>query len=72
MTATVPPEVRSILKALHIDFVKKARGTVSAECSCFVPVITQTVDYDVSSVIRDASGDVVATITATWRLSPPA
>jgi acyl-coenzyme A thioesterase PaaI-like protein len=71
MTATVPPETRSILKALHVDFVKKARGTVVAECNCFVPVVVQAVDYDVSSVITDAGGDVVATVTATWRLSPP-
>ena len=72
MTATLPPDVRSILKTLHIDFLKKARGSLIAECTCVVPAVTHAIDHDVSSVITDASGDVVATVTATWRLSPPA
>ena len=69
MTATLPTDVRSILLALHVEFLKKARGSVVAECRCEVPTVTEPVDYEVSSVITDAGGDVVAKVTATWRLS---
>ena len=70
MTATLPPDVRSILTALHVEYKKKARGKLTAECRCAVPPITEPMMYDVQSNIFDASGTVVATVTATWKLSP--
>jgi acyl-coenzyme A thioesterase PaaI-like protein len=70
MTATLPPDIRSILTALHVEFKKKARGTLTAECRCNVPRVTEAVDYNVTGEVRNAEGDVVAIITATWRLSP--
>lgn len=70
MTATLPPEVRSILTALRVEYKKKARGKLTAECRCVVPPVTETMIYDVQSNVFDASGDVVATVTASWKLSP--
>ena len=70
MTASLPADVRSILTALHVEFKKKARGTLTAECRCSVPRVTESVDYNVTGEVRDLEGDVVAIITATWRLSP--
>jgi acyl-coenzyme A thioesterase PaaI-like protein len=71
MTATLPPEVRSILTALHVEYKKKARGRLTAECRCAVPPVTESMNYDVQSNVFDETGDVVATITASWKLSPP-
>ena len=70
MTAAIPPDVRAILTRIEIEFLKKARGTVVAECSTEVPRVVETMDHVVRTVIRDASGAEVARVSATWRLSP--
>lgn len=68
MTA-LPPGVRGIPTALCIEYVKKARGTITGECRCHVPSIVGDVDQEVAGELTDASGDVVARVTARWRLS---
>jgi acyl-coenzyme A thioesterase PaaI-like protein len=70
MTATLPPDVRSILTAIHVEYKKKARGRLTAECRCEVPPVTEPMDYQVTSEVMDASGTVVATVTASWKLAP--
>ncbi len=61
-------ELRAILTGLDIRFTKKARGPLVAEAHCSIPEITDSVDHPVEATIRDADGDVVATVTAHWRL----
>jgi acyl-coenzyme A thioesterase PaaI-like protein len=70
MTATAPTNVRSILVRLDVEFLKKARGTVTAECHCSVPVVEATANHVVTTSVRDQVGEEVARVTATWRLSP--
>ena len=70
MTATAPPTVRSILLKLEVEFLKKARGTVTAECHCAVPEVREPIDHVVQTVVRDGGGDEVARVRAVWRLSP--
>lgn len=70
MTATLPPDVRSILTGLQVEYKKKARGTLVAECHCTVPPVTESIQHLVTAHVRDAAGDEVATVTATWKLSP--
>ena len=68
--AGMPAQTRSIIVGLSMQYHKKARGLLTAECT--VPVIESTVsqELDIVGVIRDASGDVVATATARWRVGP--
>ncbi len=68
VTAALPEAVRSILTALHVEFLKKARGPLVAECRCTVPRVEGIVNYQASSEVTDGAGDVVARVTATWRL----
>ena len=61
---------RGIVTGLSITYIKKARGTLTAECTCEVPTVTAETRFDVISEIRDPSGDMVARATVTWLLSP--
>lgn len=72
MTAGLPPTVRGIVTALTLTYSKKARGTLIADCTCDIPSVTAPLDYPVTATIRDQSGDIVATGTARWLLSPSA
>jgi acyl-coenzyme A thioesterase PaaI-like protein len=67
LTAT-PPGVRGILVAIETSYAKKARGIVTATCACVAPAVTGPTDATVVAEIRDASGDIVASVTARWRL----
>lgn len=70
MLMALPAGIRGIVTGLSITYVKKARGTLTAECRCEVPVVTDETPCDVRSEIRDLAGDVVARATVTWLLSP--
>lgn len=70
VTAAIPPDVRGIPTRLDIEFTKKARGRVVAECECSVPDVRQPIDYAGYARVRDQTGDQIAAITVTWRLSP--
>ena len=70
MTAALPASVRGILLGIDVAYLKKARGTLTAECTCSVPEVTADVDHTVVTEIRDTAGDVVARVTARWRLGP--
>ena len=66
--SAMPATVQGILVRLSVEYLKKARGTLTAECSSHPPVVTEPVEYEVTAEIRDEAGDVVARVTATWRL----
>ena len=70
MTAGLPATVRGIVTNLEIAYLKKARGTLTAECQCDIPAVTARVEYVVESVVRDGAGDIVARARVTWLLSP--
>jgi acyl-coenzyme A thioesterase PaaI-like protein len=69
MMMALPANVRGIVRGLSIEYLKKARGSLTAECRCAVPNVTQDTNLDVHAVIRDEAGDVVARATVTWLLS---
>ncbi len=70
MAAALPPAVRGIVTHLSTDFLKKARGLLTAECRCEVPPVTASIDHPVVAEIRDEAGDVVARVSVRWRLGP--
>ena len=69
--AAIPPGIRGIVLRISMDYRKKARGTLVAECTCEVPAgLVNDLDHDVHADIRDSAGEVVAHATVTWRLGP--
>lgn len=72
MVVALPDDVRGIPIRISIDFVKKARGELIAECRCDVPKVYTPIEIDLHPEIRDAEGDVVARATVRWRLAPVA
>lgn len=69
-TYSLPDDTRAILTGLNIRYLKKARGTLTAECHCPTPQTNERAEYEVEVVTRDASGDVVTTATASWLVGP--
>lgn len=66
----LPDEARAILVRLTIEYVKKARGTLTSECTIEPPKTSERREVAVAAVIRDASGDVVARAEARWLVGP--
>lgn len=61
-------EYRAILTGLDVRYTKKARGPLVAEARCTVPAVVDSGDHPVEATIADVDGDVVATVTAHWRI----
>lgn len=71
-TMTLPDNARAIPVRLSIDFLKKARGTLTAECTAPAIDASTEREHDIEAVIKDPSGDVVARAVARWRVGPQA
>lgn len=70
VTTGLPRTARGIPTTLSITFMKKARGTLTAEAHCTIPDTSREADHDFESTIRDAEGAVVAKATVRWRIGP--
>ena len=69
MTTALQPEHRAIVTKIEIDYVKKARGTLTAEGNGTPPEqLSEDTDVIVTADIRDASGEAVAKVHVTWRV----
>ena len=70
MLTGLPSSVRGIVTGLEAEYLKKARGLLTAECRCEVAEVTESAEHRAVAVIRDRGGDVVARVTARWLLGP--
>jgi acyl-coenzyme A thioesterase PaaI-like protein len=68
MVSAMPPGMRGIPTTITIEYLKKARGTLSCTAAAELPEVTEPTSHEVRGDIRDAEDDVVATIRVTWRL----
>src|SRR5258705_10456349 len=68
LLTSLPPGVRGILTGLSMEYIKKARGTLTAEARCVPPDVQDTARFTVHTEIRDQSGEVVARGAFEWLL----
>ena len=59
---------RGILKHIGMDYLKKARGTITATCEVDVPNEPGKHDLDVEGILTNEDGEIVAKVRATWRI----
>jgi len=68
MTTALPAGVRGIVLRIETVYMKKARGTLLCDCRASVPVVAGDLNHEVHAEIRDAGGDMVASVRVVWRL----
>lgn len=66
----MPTDYNGILVGLNVEYSKKARGKLIAECQCEVPKFDERTEVPVITTITDTAGDVVTTATARWLIGP--
>src|SRR3954470_3975473 len=57
---TLPKDGRFIVKALAVDYLKKARGDILAECRCAPIQSAERREYELAVQLNDAGGTLVA------------
>lgn len=70
MLVSIPQGARGIVTHLGMDYLKKARGPLTAECACPELDSAQRKEYEVTGELKDEGGEVVARITARWLIGP--
>lgn len=67
---SLPDDARFIVTSLLIDFQKKARGTLIAECQCPPSATSERTEYTLIVNIRDADEKIVSQVTLKTLVSP--
>jgi acyl-coenzyme A thioesterase PaaI-like protein len=67
---SLEPNSRFIVSGMTMEYLKKARGTITAEGTCPPSIPAEKKEYIVEVVMRDPSGDVVARSTLTTLVGP--
>jgi len=60
--------MRGIPIQIKINFLKKARGKLTAECSTQLPIFNDETEHTVTAIIKDADNDEVANVVVVWKL----
>ena len=69
MLTSLPENARGIVVHIGVEYLKKARGTLTAKCRCPTPSgIEETVT--VTADVMNASGEVVARAEVRWLIRP--
>lgn len=70
MMSRLPAGMRGIVTEINIEYLKKARGTLTAESTAPDVVEGEQRTYHARADIKNEAGDVVARFTATWLIGP--
>lgn len=71
-SAGLPADARGIPTRLTMDYLMKARGTITATCRCAPPPTSEESRHEIVAELSDPAGEVVARATAEWLVRPRA
>jgi len=60
--------MRGIPVQIKINFIKKARGKLTAECNTQLPIFNDEIEHTVIAIIKDQNNDEVANVIVVWKL----
>lgn len=66
----MPDSMRGIPTKLEMEYFRKSRGVLIAECTCEPVREGETYDYPVKATVRNEDGELCGEFTALWRISP--
>lgn len=67
---SLPDDARFIVAGLSMEYLKKARGTITAECCCPTPETSERQEYEVVVEMKDANGELVCRCTMKTLVGP--
>jgi acyl-coenzyme A thioesterase PaaI-like protein len=67
----MPHGARGIVRELSMEYIKKARGTITGEARVELPTEPGSHDFDAHGELRNSVGEVVAKVRARWRIDLP-
>lgn len=67
---SLPDDARFIVAGLSMDYVKKARGTLTATAQCDIPETSERREIQVDVTIVDASSEIVTRATLRSLIGP--
>lgn len=67
----LPPGSRGIVRELAMEYVKKARGTITGEAHVDAEFAPGTHEFEAHGELRNSIGEVVARVRARWRVEVP-
>ncbi|HVV84943.1 MAG TPA: hotdog fold domain-containing protein [Kofleriaceae bacterium] len=67
---SLPDDARFIVAGLSIEYLKKARGTITATGECPATMTAERAEHAVSVTMTDAAGEVVARATLRTLVGP--
>ena len=70
LATALPSDARAIVTGLEIDYLRKARGLLTAHGTAPIPPSSERAEYVARASIRDASGEEVASVRVQWLVGP--
>jgi acyl-coenzyme A thioesterase PaaI-like protein len=67
---SLPDDARFIVAGISLDYIKKARGTITGVCDCPIVDSNEKREYEVHVSMRDASGTEVTRATLRTLVGP--
>jgi len=67
---SLPDDARFIVAELSMEYLKKARGTITAECHCPTPTTSERQEYDVVVEMKNEAGELVCRCTMKSLVGP--
>jgi acyl-coenzyme A thioesterase PaaI-like protein len=70
MLVSLPDDARGILAGLSMEYKKKARGLLTAECHCNISSSNERREVEIEGVIKNSEDEIVAIGKARWLIGP--